>query len=74
MKTFQISTAPEFYGSDVSKEDGARYADLIAEAAASEFPDVQFETVFSNCTQNQGVDPEGEIQQWINDHWLEIVC
>jgi hypothetical protein len=70
-KTYTISSANEFYG-DATQDEADEYADLICAAAAEQFPDVLFEIVSTNNTNNRDADPEGEIQQWINENWTTI--
>jgi hypothetical protein len=67
---FQISTATEFYG-DVTEEAAAAYAELLADAVKNEFG-IEAEAVFTNNTNNREADPDGEIQQWLNDNWTDI--
>lgn len=71
MSTYYISRNPEYYGSDATDEDAIRCADIIAEKAAAEYPDVTFEIGEGQSDMDE--DEAGEIQQYINDNWTDWV-
>ena len=71
MSTFYISLNPEYYGSDATEEDAIRCADIIAEKAAAEYPDVTFE--IGEGRPDMDEVEAGEIQQYINDNWTDWV-
>lgn len=71
MTTFQISTSPEYYGSDASQDDAERAAWIIAERVASEYPEADIEIVSGSTSRDAYDEAQAEIQQWVNDHWTD---
>lgn len=71
--TYQISTLPEYYGSAANEEDAASMAEKIAGRLAAEYPDVEIQIVDGPTTLDSYDEGQLEIQQYVNDHWLEWV-
>lgn len=77
MITYQISTQPQYYGSDATDADGDRCARIIAERLRALYPSVRIEIVAGE-PRSDFDDPADrglldEIVQQINDNWVDWV-
>lgn len=63
--TFVISTQAHYYGDDASEEYAERAAATIAQRVRSEYDvPVQITSEFQP-------DNDPDIQQWVNDNWMD---
>ena len=70
---FIISSHPVYIGSKTTKEEAVEMAEMIKRNLEERYPEGVFRVCASVGADNRRDDPEGEIQQYINDHWLDWV-
>lgn len=70
MKTFYLSSAPEFYG-DVTEEQSEAIGTNLAYSIQARFGDDIDVVLVRNSRDNSEADPDGEIQHWVNDNWAD---
>jgi hypothetical protein len=74
MKTYYISTNPEFYGAFAKSETAYAEAEEIADAVVNNFPNITTTLVPDNTGYNDLDDEEiSEVYHWIEKNWVDIL-
>jgi hypothetical protein len=74
MKTYYISTNPEYYGPFVTCETARAEAEEIADVVVENFPNITTTFVPNNKGYNNLNDNEiSKVHHWIEKNWIDIL-
>jgi hypothetical protein len=74
MKTYYISTNPDYYGTHTTSEMAYAEAEEIADAIEDNFPNMTTTLVYDNTGCNNLDDKEiNEVFHWIEKNWVDIL-